>query len=253
MVTIALAYIHGPWPAGEDPGMEEEQSIALKILGCWDLVLDGTSLSVGSRQQRLIAALAIHGRRSRSALGGLLWPNCTEAHAMGSLRAAVFKVSRRLPSLLTTCDSDLALAESVDVDLHHVRSALLDAASAQPPVDQWSVTPADVDLLPGWYDDWVVTEQEHLRNQYLNATERLAELALGRHDHYPAVHLAQTVLELDPLRESAVRILVETHLAVGNRATAMQAFRHYTDRLADELGIRPSQAFLAFMAPHCRR
>jgi SARP family transcriptional regulator, regulator of embCAB operon len=228
--------------------MNKAHSIELRLLGGWKLNFHGVSPVVGSRQQRLIAALAIYGRRSRSVFGGLLWPDCTETHAMGSLRTAVFTVSQQLPGVLAICGRDLDLGESVDVDLHRLRSTL-DSFTEPVAVESWHTNTHDIDLLPGWYDDWVVAEQEHLQNRYLNAAERLAESALGRNDHYTAVHLAQTVLELDPLRESAVRILVKTHIAAGNRAPALRLFRQYMDRLSSELSIRPSQQLLTLVAP----
>lgn len=229
--------------------MEDSDSIKLKLLGGWEVNFRGSSPLVGCRQQRLIAALAIYGRRSRNALSGLLWPDCTEARAMGSLRAAVYTVSHRLPGLLEIRGRDLDLGDAVDVDLHHVRSALKSVSSAPADMACWSASPLDVELLPGWYDEWVLEEQERLRRRYLNAAEYLAELALHRGDYHHAVYIGQIVFDLDPLRESAVRIIVEAHLATGNHATAVQILQQYMGRLDAELQIGPSQRLLALINP----
>lgn len=230
--------------------MDDQQRVELTLLGGWDLRVDGTSCRLGFRQQRLIAALAVLGRRSRGCLAGLLWPEGTEAHAMGSLRAAVFTVSRRLPGLLACCGRELCLAETVDVDLHRLRRVLAGATAGAPVTDPWWFTDASgANLLPGWYDDWVVTEQQRLRDLCLTAAERLAETALVRQDHFRARHLAETARSLDPLCESATRILLQAHLAMGNEATALGIFHTYCATLADELGARPAPRIVELIAP----
>lgn len=221
--------------------MHHDQHVTrLRLLGSWELSVRGTTMLVGHRQQRLLAALAVHGRTSRHFLSGLLWPDCTEAHAMGSLRASVFTVSRRLPGVIAACGHDLFLEESVDVDLHRLLDFLACPSTASAPDDRWFVDRSRVELLPGWYDDWVVTEQQRLHGLYANTLERLAQAALDGHDVYRALILAQTVRDLDPLRENPVRILVECHLAIGNDAAALHAFRCFRATLAHELGTLPS-------------
>lgn len=221
--------------------MEQEHDLKLKMIGGWDISRNGRSLSIGRRQQRLIAALAIHGKCPRSFLGGLLWPEDTETHAMGSLRATVFTIARRLPGVLLCAGHDLCLGDGMDVDLHKLRAAI---TAHRPPPGTWFAGYSNAQLLPGWYDDWVVTEQDRLRADYIDAAERLAGAALAEHDHYQALHLARLVVEGDPLRESATRILVQTHLEMGNRATALQIMHRYTDSVERELGTTPSSRFL---------
>ncbi len=221
--------------------MDVEGAAELTLLGGWQLRVDGDLHPMGVRQQRLVAALAVFGPRSRRFLAGRLWPECTEAHALGSLRAAVFTVSRRLPGLLVCSGSDLRLGDAVDVDLHRLRRALSSSVFETAVADPWWFASAsNADLLPGWYDDWVVTEQHRLHDLYLTATECLAETALARDDHFHARHLAEVARSIDPLRESATGILIRAHLAMDNEATALAVFHEYAAALADELGARPS-------------
>lgn len=224
-------------------------STELRLLGGWDLSVRGTSIPMGHRQQRLLAALAVHGRRCRRFFGGLLWPDCTESRAMGSLRASVFTVSRRLPGTVGACGHDLFLEKSVQVDLHRLLDFLADPTTAPAPDDRWFAGRSHVDLLPGWYDDWVVAEQERLRSLYINATEQLAQRALDQHDVYRALRLAQVVRELDPLRESAVRIVIEGQLALGNEAAALQTLRDFWATTVRELGTRPSPRITGLIHP----
>ncbi|MEX5301462.1 AfsR/SARP family transcriptional regulator [Kocuria sabuli] len=221
--------------------MDVQGPAELTLLGGWQLRVGGAVHPMGIRQQRLLAALAVFGPRSRRFLAGRLWPECTEAHALGSLRAAVFTVSRRLPGLLVCSGSDLRLGDAVDVDLHRLRRALASTVFETAVADPWWFASASsADLLPGWYDDWVVTEQRRLHDLYLTAAECLAETALARDDHFHARHLAEVARSIDPLRESATGILIRAHLAMDNEATALAIFHEYATVLADELGARPS-------------
>ena len=50
-----------------------------------------------------------------------------------------------------------------------------------------------------------------------------------------------SVVNEEPLRESAQTILIEAHLRVGNVADACRQYRRFRTDLWDELGLRPSE------------
>jgi DNA-binding SARP family transcriptional activator len=95
-----------------------------------------------------------------------------------------------------------------------------------------------LDLLPGWYDDWVIFEREGIRQRLLHALETLSRrLAAGRHAE--AVEAAISAVGADPLRESANRVLVEAHFAEGNLVEARRAYDRYRGIVGRELGVEP--------------
>lgn len=231
--------------------MGDQQNITLRLLGAWDASVQGHSVQIGPRQQRLLAALAVHGPRSRCFLAGLLWPECTEAHGLGSLRAAVFALSRRLPGAVVCRGTALDLSTAVDVDLHRLLGLLSRPVTAWSSErdDRWVLNRSGVELLPGWYDDWVVAEQERLHELYVNALEDRAEYCLRHGDVHRALALARTVRGVEPLRESAVRLLIRAHLALGNEAEAWRAFRCFGEVMAQELGTLPSERVRELLEP----
>lgn len=243
---------HEPAPA---PAPAHEPVLQLRLLGSCAVLRDGAAVDLGARQLRLLAALALLGRRARGFLGGLLWPGCTDARALGSLRAAVFAVSHHLPGALVADGHDLALSPALAVDVHRLRAHLAAAARAEEPS---APGPAELavlgvpELLPGWYDDWVLAEQERLRSLYVHAAEHAAELCLARGDPSGAAALAEAVRGTDPLRESAVRLLVRAHLALGNHAAALRDFRRYSVLAVAETGTGPSDELVRLVGsvPH---
>jgi DNA-binding SARP family transcriptional activator len=97
------------------------------------------------------------------------------------------------------------------------------------------------DLLPDWYDDWLVIERERFRQLRLRALDALCDrlTRAGRLDDALAAGLAAVAGE--PLRESAHRALIRVHLTDGNAAEAIRQYRMFGRLLREQLGIEPSE------------
>jgi DNA-binding SARP family transcriptional activator len=218
--------------------------LQLRLLQSWQLRRDTEVLHVATRQQRLITALAIHGPRPRSYLGGLLWPEIAEPRALESLRAAVHLISRQVPGLLINGGTILALSELVDVDLHRLRARIreLGRAGLNGNVSSLLQQLRDSDLLPGWYEDWVLFEQNRLQQDRLHAYHVIARESLARSDYESASEASEAALALEPLYESAVGLLIEAERRQGNNAAALRAFERYESRLKEDMGLVPSEA-----------
>ena len=100
------------------------------------------------------------------------------------------------------------------------------------------------ELLPGWYEDWVLMERERTRQLWLQTLEAAcARLTLaGRYSD--AVVIALTAVEAEPLRESAQTALINAHLAVGNRMEALRQYGLYAEALKRDLQLQPSEQML---------
>jgi DNA-binding SARP family transcriptional activator len=172
----------------------------------------------------------------------MLWPDCPEANALESLRVAVHLVTRQMPGLLVKTGALLSLDARVEVDLHRVRAALAEATSAGKG-DPASVLPEirDVDLLPGWYEDWVVFEQSRLQHDRVRAFTWVSRQLVARGENEAAADAAIAALEIEPLYESAVRVLIASELAQGNVALALSAYDRYQGQLQADIGVGPSE------------
>ena len=98
------------------------------------------------------------------------------------------------------------------------------------------------DFLPACYDDWILVEREKLRSEALEALARLAEEAAEREDHPVAIKNAQRILDLEPTDETAVRLQLEAHLALGDRTAALRSYHRYAEVLEREFGTAPGDA-----------
>jgi DNA-binding SARP family transcriptional activator len=214
----------------------------LSLLGAWRLRRGGNAVTAASREQRLIACVGLLGCRHRSFLAGLLWPKSSETQAAGNLRTSVWCIAHAFPHLLKAGADTLELHESVRVDVTALQRNVA-TLQAQPDAripDSYLEDLSRADLLPGWYDDWVIFEQERLRQMRLSALEQMAQHHLAAGEPGRAVIAALSAASIEPLRESAHLLLVQAHLAAGNRAAAVRAYTMFSSLLEGELGVQPS-------------
>jgi DNA-binding SARP family transcriptional activator len=118
------------------------------------------------------------------------------------------------------------------------------------PIDLMSamVQLKNADLLPGWYDDWVLCERERTQQLRVRALESLAEILLTR-DTSLALAAAMTAIRLDPLRDRAHRAVLRVHLADGNEVAALRHYDSFCEQLRREMGLSPSRTALELMLP----
>ena len=221
-------------------------SRGLSLLGGWQLVVDGETVALGGREQRLCALLALTGPRARAQVAGTLWPESTDARALASLRRAVAQAHQRAPGLLAADRTSVGLAADVVVDVDGLRAAVSRAGSADADATLLA-TLAGPELLPGWYDEWVEAEREDLQRQRVAALELLARRALDRGDTVLTEDAARAVARTEPLRESASELVIRALLARTDRAGAVRELARYAEVVRDELGVVPSPGLFALV------
>ena len=192
--------------------------------------------------QRLVAYLSLCRRPARTAIAGQLWPEVPEDNAHRSLRSALWRLQKVAPGVVHVSGGTLSLARTVRVDVRELTEwaqRMLDPTSA---LDGTTVPDVGLrgELLPGWYDDWVLLERERLRQLRMHALEALAEKLAAAGRYGEAVQAAYAAVVAEPLRESAHRAVVRVHLVEGNLAEAVRAYDAFRTMLAEELGVAPS-------------
>ena len=213
---------------------------------------DGAAVTLPHSAQRLLAFLALHDRPLlRPYVAGCLWTDAPEHRAAASLRSALWRLGGG--RLVQATPTHLRLADDVHVDL------ALAGASARRVLDE--STPLDAvdihllidagDLLPDWYDDWVLLERERFRQVRLHALEVLSTRLARAGRIGAAIDAATLAVSIEPLRESAHRAVIALHLDEGNVGEAIRQFETYKTLLARDLGLEPSPA-LARLIPRRR-
>jgi DNA-binding SARP family transcriptional activator len=226
-------------------GASEE--VVLHLLAGFGVEVSGAEVPLPGSAQRVVAFVALHERPVlRTYVAGTLWLDSPEARAAGSLRSALWRVHQHSAELVVADAETLRLGPDVRVDLRDAETrAHTELSGASSGIAPNAFT---LDLLPDWYDDWVLIERERFRQLRLRALESMCTrlAATGRRDE--ALEAGLLALAGEPLRESAHRALVALHLAEGNAAEALRQFRLCRRLLLEQLGVEPSPLMLDLVA-----
>jgi DNA-binding SARP family transcriptional activator len=221
----------------------------VRVLGGLSLTCDGRTVVVPPGSRRLLAYLALHrGGVDRRAAAGVLWPSVADDRAAGNLRSALWRLQRGGCPLLVVEQSVLRLHDEVHVDLHAMEGwagRVLDGGATPADLSVDPGTIADVELLPGWYDDWVLAAGARLRLRLLHALDALSRLLRQAGRPMAAVEAVHVAVLAEPLWESGQRALIEAHQAAGNWVAARRQYDTFRGLLRREIGVEPSAELTA--------
>lgn len=217
------------------------------LLDGWRLERDGVIIvPVARSAQRLIALVALRGPTDRALVVDALWPGVPESRGAANLRSALHRVRDRLPGLILTYRDNVGLNPAVRVDVDFLSSPELHAVENPRCTSSTGATLQE--LLPGWYEDWVLTEHERIRQLTLHISERQAVALAKQKDYERALDTALLVIRAEPMRESAQRLVVRIHLAEGNISEAIRTYSQYADLMRRELGVGPTTRMTELLA-----
>ena len=215
----------------------------LSLLGSFELVCARSRVHLPMSCQRLVALLALHDRPLlRLYVASVLWLDSPEDRAYANLRSALWRLHRCAAVLVDAVGQELRLSPRVAVDLREAEAAahrILEVGELDEA--RFEAAQLNDDLLPDWYDDWVLLERERFRQVRLHALDTLCERLTTGGRLEEALEAGLSAVAAEPLRESAHRAVIRVHLAEGNTAEAIRHYRLCRRLLKDQLGIEPSR------------
>ena len=226
-------------------GCDPHDSSAVLLFGETRVISNGIALQVPDGSKRLLAFVALSpGRVNRRYAAGSLWPMASDKHAGGNLRSALWRLKSAGIDVLESGQGTLALRRATVVDVRVTSewaSRLVRGSPTRDDLRTVSWRGGYLDLLPGWSEDWVILEREHVRQRLLHALEALSRHLVEEGRYAEAVDAAVWAVSAGPLRESAIRVLIEAHLAEGNLIEARRVYQDYGSTVRRELGIDPGK------------
>ena len=212
-----------------------------------------------SRAQSLLAFLVLHSDRMfpRDLLAGMFWGDSTEDKARACLRSTLWRLRlvlepnglKRGTYLRSTRQGDISFNGDSDHKLDVIafckgiapfcgRSDEIlndeDFAHLNDALDRYVG-----DLLDGLYDDWIISERERFRNDFVCAlTCKMHNLA-ARARYGAALADARRILAMEPLRELIYRAVMRLYVQSGSRAEALRHYERCATLLDQELGVWP--------------
>jgi DNA-binding SARP family transcriptional activator len=221
----------------------------VQLLGGFQLRVGGKVVHLPLGAQHLIALLALHGTLVRRPLvAGTLWPEKGDGRACANLRSSLWRVGQVSPHLVICYDGVLGLSPSVSVDVGEMeaqaRRLLGETACDDADLD---IAPLRYDLLPDWYEDWVLLDRERIRQIRIHALEALCARLATLERFSEAIDAGLEAVAAEPLRESAHLTLMQAHQAEGNWCEVLRAYDHLRRVLLSELAVEPSPRVEGFV------
>ena len=223
--------------------------VEVRLLGGLSLTCGDRSVDVPPGSRRLLAYLALHpGGADRKQAAGVLWPTVGDTRAAGNLRSALWRLQQVGCAVVRAEHARLGLHDGVTVDVVELESWAGRVIAGDATPADLAVSPSPViesELLPGWYDDWVLVVRDRLRMRVLHALEALGALLRDAGRPWEAVEAVQAAVIAEPLRESGQRALIEAHQAAGDWVAARRQYDVFRGLLRREIGVEPSPELTA--------
>lgn len=218
-------------------------------MGTFELFVADRFVSMPLGVQRVVAFVALQGRAiARSYVVGNLWPDSTEEHARANLRSALWRLRRLKHDVLVADGAQIHLAAHVRVDATEIaRVASESGDGGDHPQQNGSPVIFSGELLPGWYEDWVVMARERLRFSQLRALEARGAHLLAKGRLPEAEEAYRAAADLEPFKETVQRGLIQVLLEAGSPGEAIHRYQSYRTLLREELGAEPSRQMTALL------
>ncbi|MCZ6530608.1 MAG: AAA family ATPase [Chloroflexi bacterium] len=217
--------------------------LEVRLLGQFSLRREGKRLEIPSRPaQSLFAYLVLNPglRHRRERLAGIFWPDSMESNARNNLRQALWRIRSSIEDekhQYITSDRfhvgfDPEAETWLDVDV------LLEELEENAPVDEW-VAVYKGELLPGFYDEWVVPERERLRIAFEQRGEKLLAHLERRKLWSELLDWGENLNARAGALEPAFRAIMRAHFELGDSARSVATYQRCIEALA-EYGVEPS-------------
>ncbi|MEM7119278.1 MAG: tetratricopeptide repeat protein [Chloroflexota bacterium] len=226
-----------------------ETMLEIRVLGSPQFILSGQPVSSlkSAKSQAILCYLAMTKRPlSRTALGGLLWPDKSDQEARVNLRQSIRRVQKSMPGAL--------LAQRESVALSPDMSVAVDVTQFETAVSQGDISSLEMaiahyqgDFMAGFYvedaydfEEWLLLERERLRAKAVQVLHDLTTHFVTRRETEKGLRYARQLLGLEPWLEEGHRALMRLLAWQGQYNSALKQYATCRKLLDEELGVEPS-------------
>ncbi|HJS17145.1 MAG TPA: tetratricopeptide repeat protein [Anaerolineales bacterium] len=221
--------------------------LEIHLLGTFDIKDGKKAVSITSRPaQSLLAYLVLNAGTShrREKLAGMLWPDSLEETARDNLRHALWRIRKALP---LPSKVEYIVADDLSIAFNASAEYWLDAAELEKQRESVSadeliavLSQYQGELLPGFYDEWVFLEREHLNSVFENKMARLMSLLQDENRWQDILDWGERWIKLGQKPEPAYRCLMSAHAAKGDMSRVAATYQRCVKSFK-EFGIEPSE------------
>jgi predicted ATPase/DNA-binding SARP family transcriptional activator len=221
--------------------------LEVRLLGRFQVSHNGNVVVITSRPAQTLFAYLILNTGTphrREKLAGMLWPDSLEETARDNLRHALWRLRKSLPSIskaayLLTDDLSIVFNPAAD---YWLDAGELERLSQSASTDTLITVLSNYqgELLPGFYEEWVVLEREHLSSIFEHHMARLMSLLQEEKRWLDVLDWGERWIRLGQKPEPAYRALMLAHAAKGDRSKVAATYERCVKSLK-EWGVEPSE------------
>lgn len=221
--------------------------LEVRLIGRFDIQCDGKPVILSSRAAQCLFAYLILTSGTlhrREKLAGMLWPDGTEQKARTYLRNEIWRIRNALSK---TSDIEYFLADNLTIGFNPSSEYWLDigglkirsdTASAEELIKALSNYQGE--LLPGFYEDWVVLEREQLQMLFAQKIARLLEMLEKERCWNDVLEWAELWISAGQGPETAYRYLMIAYEALGDKAMVDSTYKRCVETM-HQLDLEPSE------------
>ncbi len=227
--------------------------LKLSLLGTLVITRNEEPVSgnISAKSQALLCYLAVTGcPHSREKLAGLLWGDKPKAKAKANLRKSLSGLRQLFRDALIITRESVAFNRDstywLDVEAFESALAENDADSEKLDPLREAVELYRGEFLEGFsvrqalgFEEWVLNEQERLRQLAIQALHRLSVACTVRGEYAAGIEYTNRLLALEPWQEEAHRQLMTLLARSGQHSAALAQYETCRQILAEELGVEP--------------
>jgi predicted ATPase/DNA-binding SARP family transcriptional activator len=217
----------------------------LFLLGSFELQVKEETIHLPTRKvEALLAYVVLHGHlHNREKIASMFWGDSPDDLARRSLRTALSALRKELGEDFMITDRETIKLNPdypIWVDVQEMEKEAKDVLSA----NSQAVIGPNVyrgELLPAFYDEWILEEREHYRSLFINALLQSAQSLRTNGEYIRAIEISQKIISIDVANERAYQHLIFCYGMLGNRSAALKSYEDCRFQLQEKLGVHPAE------------
>jgi len=224
-------------------------SLRIYLLGQFKLLAGTDTIELSSRPaQSVLAYLALNPGITyrREKLSSLIWPETSDRNARSYLRQALWRIRKSIESVSLEWQDYLQISD-ISVTFNDLSDYWLDAEALLKTTKTETIEQLIEivnlyrgELLPGFYDEWVVIERDQLQAAHHQKMNLLLDRLVLDRQWDQVLKWGEHWIRLGYSPEPAYRALMHAHAVLGDLGMVSASYQRCLEALDRELGLKPS-------------
>jgi DNA-binding SARP family transcriptional activator len=216
----------------------------VRLLGAFEVTLNGKPITIPSRtSQALLAYLALKatGRIRRERVAGDIWPDADEESSRAYLRNSLWQLRKLLGTGFFQADK-IAIGMNPDakIQLDTANLSGLDLQKTTTDKIMSGLEEYRGELLPGFYDEWLLAERAHITRLAVNGYRNLLERLLNEGRWNEAVSWAEKLIKTGEALEFAFCTMMKAYAGLEEIENVSLVYQRCIRELERDLSVSPS-------------